>query len=192
MSVLPNQILPQTIPFGKVQPDGRVLIEHDWWLLIYNICLNSIGSQIGLPASALTELASTDSDAADSDATVLRQPIENLESRVYDDPVRSESEFPDIARALLQSQDAILPDPVPQAQPISAISPTGSPFTYTLPFAGTVSVTSGTVSQITVLRTGVSVVTGLTSGLFQLSRFDQLKVTYSGTPTMNFIPWSSQ
>ena len=192
-SLLPNQIPPITAPIGRVNADGTVTIDQNWWLLIFNICLNSIGGAAsGLPSSALTELSATDTDAADTDAVVLKLPIQNLEVRAQDDTVVSSDDLPDISTALLLAQDALIPDATPQAQPIKSISPTGSPFSYTASFPGTVSVTAGTVSAITILRTGTSVVTGQTSGLFQLSRFDQLTVTYSGAPTMNFIPWSSQ
>ena len=189
MALLPMQILPETLPIGTVQPDGKVQIDHNWWLLWYNLCAQVLGGTQGLPASALTELASSDSDAMDTDAVVLRRAIANLD---VSGEILPDNDLPAINRALLLAQDGLLQDPPPRAQPIASVSPTGSPYTYTAPFAGTVSVTSGTVSQITVIRTGVSVVTGLTSGLFQLSRFDQLQVTYTGTPTMNFIPWSPQ
>lgn len=81
MSLLPQTILPEVDPIGRVEPDGKVIIEHNWWLLLYNICQNVLGigagATTGLPASALTELSSADSDAMDADAIVLRSGIAN-------------------------------------------------------------------------------------------------------------------
>jgi len=42
MSLLPSQILPQTVPIGHVDDRGKVIIDKQWWLLIYNIMLNSV------------------------------------------------------------------------------------------------------------------------------------------------------
>jgi len=36
-SLLPNQILPQDVPFARVGADGTILVEHQWWLFFYNI-----------------------------------------------------------------------------------------------------------------------------------------------------------
>lgn len=37
MSLLPGQILPETIALGRSNSDGSVTITHDWWLLFYNL-----------------------------------------------------------------------------------------------------------------------------------------------------------
>lgn len=42
MSLLPNQILPQTVPIGTVNEDKTVTMEHDWWLFFYNVFLNAL------------------------------------------------------------------------------------------------------------------------------------------------------
>lgn len=62
-----------------------------------------------------------------------------------------------------------------------------SPFTYTASQGGFVILTGGTVSAVHFFRTA-SYTTGQTSGLFPLSNGDQLIVSYSGLPTMTFIP----
>lgn len=191
MSLLPGQILPADTPIGQADEDGRVTINHDYWLFFYNLALQVLGtSNTGLPSSALQELASLDADASDTDAIVLRRPLSNLEVRTHDltDRVLSSADLPDIYRALLLAQDALLPDPPPRAQPVAAITPTGSPFSYTAAFDGTVAVTGGTVSAISLTRQGTSVATGITTGLFPLSRLDLLQVTYSGAPVMTFLP----
>ena len=71
----------------------------------------------------------------------------------------------------------------------ASITVTASPFTYTAPRKGNVIVNGGTVSQIKFSRTtGVSYVIGVTAGMFNLDFGDSLIVTYSGKPTMTFVP----
>jgi hypothetical protein len=188
MSLLPGQMLPQTEPLGTVNENGTVTLSTNYWLLFYNLCLQVLGTNnSGLPSSALQELASADTDAIDADAITLRRPVSNLETRQAD-YTPSSSELPDIARALLLAQEPLLPDPQPRAQPVATITPTGSPFTYTAAFDGTVVVTGGTVSALALIRQGTSIALGITTGPVPLSRLDQLQVTYSGAPTMNFLP----
>lgn len=186
MSLLPSRILPQTEPIGTVNDDKSVTIDKNWWLLFYNMAAQTLGTG-GLPASALIELGALDADAADSDAIALRQSIANLNAQLPDLPP-TQANFPDIARALLLAQDAILPDPAPLAQPALTITVGASPFSYTASFNGSVAVTGGTVSLIQLIRQGVTVATGLTAGLIPVSRADVVKVTWSGTPAMIFLP----
>lgn len=49
MSLLPEQILPQTEPIGEVK-GSQVLITKNWWLLIYNIAAQVLGGPASLPA----------------------------------------------------------------------------------------------------------------------------------------------
>jgi hypothetical protein len=191
MSLLPGQILPYDVPIGQADEDGKVTVSHDWWLFWYNVSLQVLGvNGSGLPSSAIQELASLDTDALGADAAGLRRPLSNLEVRVHDltDRVLSASDFPDLYRGLLLAQDALLPDPQPRAQPVQVVTVGASPFSYTAAFDGTVIVTGGTVSAISVIRQGTSVATGITTGLFPLSRLDILPVTYSGLPVMTFLP----
>lgn len=188
MSLLPGRILPQTEPLGRLESDGKtVIVDKNWWLLFYNLSLQTLGTGSGLPADQLIDLLSADTDAADSDAIALRQPIQNLQA-LLTDLAPAASEYPDIARALLMAQDGTLPDPAPQAPPVAVITVGGSPFTYPAPFNGSVYVVGGTVSAIALIRQGATVATGLTAGVFPMSRLDQLKVTYTGVPTMTFLP----
>ena len=183
MSLLPGRILPQTEKFGTTDSNGDVTIEKNWWLLLYNLCQQTLGTGAGLPADALIDLESADADAIDSDAIALRQPIANL---AVDSPDLGGTV--DLVPALLLAQDGLLADPIATAQPSAAISPSGSPFTYTAPFNGSVIVTAGSVSDIAIVRQGTSIETGVTVGQFMLSRLDQLVVTYSMAPTMTFLP----
>lgn len=52
MALLPNQILPEAYSFGKVQPDGRVRIDHNWYLFLFNVAQQSIGN--GQSAAVVT------------------------------------------------------------------------------------------------------------------------------------------
>lgn len=187
MSLLPGQILPPDTPIGKTDDQGNVTINHDWWLLLYNLCLQILGNGSGLPADALIDLESADTDAIDADAIALRRPVANLEVQQYD-YTPSSSELPDIARALLLAQDNLLPDSIPQAQPVSTILATGSPFTYTASANGQLCVAGGSVSILQIIRQGTAVTTGLTAGLIPLSRLDQVVVTYGSAPTLTFLP----
>lgn len=62
-----------------------------------------------------------------------------------------------------------------------------SPFAYQATQAGFVIVSGGTVSVISITRTG-TYTTGQTAGVFPLSLADILTVTWSGKPTMTFFP----
>jgi len=194
MSLLPGQILPQSTPLGRLNADDTVTIDTNWWLFFYNLGLQTLGTGTGFPADALQDLASVDTDAADTDAIALRRPLVNALAQAMQpcDVVIGLNDLPDLQRALLLAQGSIDPDPVPLAQPVAAITVSASPFTYTAPAAGSVVVTGGTVSAIALIRQGTTVATGLTTGLIPVSRFDQVKVTYSVVPTMTFIPGSSQ
>lgn len=193
MSLLPNTILPPSMPFGRFDAEkGLVIIEQNWWLFLYNLSLNVLGTPgiTSLSASALLELSSLESDANDTDAIISRQGISNAAVQTIQaaDVVVSDADLPSIARVLLLAQDVLLPDPAPAAQPVKTITVGASPFTYTAPFNGNVAVTGGTVSAISIIRQGVSVATGLITGLIPASRADQIQVTYTGIPTMTFIP----
>jgi len=69
----------------------------------------------------------------------------------------------------------------------TAVTVGGSPFTYTAQHGGFMIITGGMVSDVSFVR-GTSYTTGQTAGVFPLSFGDQLVVTYSGAPTMTFVP----
>ena len=64
---------------------------------------------------------------------------------------------------------------------------TGSPFSYTAPRAGMIIVSGGTVSAISFTRTATYSL-GVTAGMFDLNRDDILTITYTGAPTVTFVP----
>lgn len=70
----------------------------------------------------------------------------------------------------------------------NAVTPTPSPFIYTAPRKGFLIVQGGTVSVVQFSRSGTFHTTGQTQGIFPLDQFDQLKITYSVTPTLTWVP----
>lgn len=190
MSLLPETIVPYSHPLGKANELGQVFIDKNWWLFLYNVAQNVLGTNEGLPASALTELASSDADIASGDAAALRRPIDNasIQALFAQDLAPTSADLPDIGRALLLAQDPLLQDPPSTAQPVQAITVGASPFSFPASFNGNVTVTGGTVSLITINRQGTVVATGLITGIIPLSRGDVVQVTYTVAPTMKFLP----
>lgn len=71
----------------------------------------------------------------------------------------------------------------------SAIVPvtvSASPFTYTATAGGALAISGGTVSGVTLTRAGVSVPVAV--GTIPLRNGDAVAITYTATPTVNFIP----
>lgn len=185
MSLLPNQMIPPSQALGTVQ-NGIVIIDTNWWLLIYNIVKNSIGSGGSAPDSSLEFLEDGNIDSAYPE--LYQAPRNIINTLLQSDSTLDAAATPrDVINALI-ADDPQIQDPASRAQPSSAITVGGSPFTYNAAFDGTVVVTGGTVSAIAWIRQGVSTATGLTAGLFPLSRLDQLQVTYTVAPTMTFMP----
>jgi len=77
---------------------------------------------------------------------------------------------------------------VSAAAPIQSVTLTGSPFSYRAGSAGSLSISGGTVSAITLTRNNTSIPLGGTAGTFPVANGDLLTITYSGPPTVSFIP----
>ena len=69
----------------------------------------------------------------------------------------------------------------------SSVSVGASPFSFTAPSGGFIILRGGTVSSVQFTRANTTL-TGQTSGIFPLSQGDVLTVTYSGLPSMVFVP----
>lgn len=52
MSLLPTQILPETDPIGTDEKGRPVQIAHNWYLLVYNLCLQVLGTSTASTGSA--------------------------------------------------------------------------------------------------------------------------------------------
>jgi hypothetical protein len=175
-SLLPQRILP---PHHPITDPRTGIITRDWWLLLYNLSQQLVGGSVLTPEAAY-ELASA--DGREADTAVLDAKISALAGLLHDPAVQPLQDF--LSNLLLTE----VADATPVAQPTAAITVGGSPFSYTAPFAGTVVVQGGTVSAIALVRQGTSTTTGLTVGVFPVSRGDVVAVTYTGTPTMSFLP----
>jgi hypothetical protein len=69
------------------------------------------------------------------------------------------------------------------------VTVSASPFIYSATQKGTLLISGGTISAIAYSRTrGTFYNTGQISGAIAMSANDQIKVTYSGIPTMVFMP----
>jgi len=72
---------------------------------------------------------------------------------------------------------------------LAALTLQPSPMSYVASAGGSLLVSGGTVSQISFSRDGMNYyVTGATQGLLPMSKGDTLKVTYTGTPQIAFVP----
>lgn len=71
----------------------------------------------------------------------------------------------------------------------TAIVVGASPYVYSAGVKGSVIVSGGTVSDISFSRDGTTFyTTGEITGMFTLNAQDRLRVTYTVTPTMTFVP----
>jgi len=185
--LLPGQIPPQTIPLVAQSPTGEMITDINWYLYFYNLGKNVLmNASGGIPFSSSTSIALIDSDVVDSDA--MQAPRQILNAMLLQLDADIGPSLRDVQNALLLSQDGVLPDAISAAQPSSAVTVGASPFIYTAQFNGSAAVSGGTVSAIAIIRRGVTVATGMTFGLFPLSRLDQIQITYTVAPVIVFLP----
>lgn len=183
MSLLPERILPQTVSLGKLKADnsGEVIIDKNWWLLIYNLVQNSFGG--GVTGDNAFSYEQADIDISNADAIALQQPIDNLRLLIEDSyPAAIDS------TALLLATDALLQDPLPAAQPFQPLVVGASPFNYTASVNGSLLIESGAITAIGITRGAGVIVATTTPGFYPLSRGDRLTLTYTSVPLATFIP----
>lgn len=72
------------------------------------------------------------------------------------------------------------------SQPILSVTPTASPFAYTATAKGYLSISGGTISGITLLRSRVTI--PVSGSLIPVQNTDVVTLTYSVSPTLSFIP----
>lgn len=71
----------------------------------------------------------------------------------------------------------------------TAVTLTGSPFTFSAPVRGSLIVSGGTVSLILFSRDGSTFYNvGATAGMFPVNAADRLEVSYSVDPVVTFVP----
>ena len=174
-SLLPQRILPPGTPW--LAEDGKS-VSKNWWLFLYNLSTSVLGQTDPVALELLAEL---DTDAGTSDDQRLARAIDAARMMAEQTP------FPTpVTDAYVVEEYTPLR---PQAQPVQAITPGASPYTYTAPQDGWVTVSGGTVSALDLSRDGTTfIATGVLAGTLPMSRLDKLKVTWTGSPTMNFFP----
>jgi len=77
---------------------------------------------------------------------------------------------------------------VSAAAAVQTVTVTSSPYTYRAGSGGSLAVSGGTVSSITITRNNVVVPTGATAGISPVANGDLVTITYSGLPAVSFIP----
>lgn len=104
--------------------------------------------------------------------------------------------FPSLASPLVNPQTGVMAstwiqffqswlNPPPAIESITA---SGSPFSYTASMDGSLFISGGTVSDITITRGTITFTTGLISGILPMSKGDIVTITYTVVPLINFIP----
>lgn len=185
-STLPDQIPPQAEPFSYQDLGGKQIIETHWYLFLYGLWTQVQSAQSGGVAfPAVTAIPIIDTDVIGTDSAQTNRQLANLAALLTDAPDVAASAL-DVAN--LQALFEPLVERPAQAQLAQAVTVGASVFTYTAPANGTLSITGGTVSVITIVRQGVSVATGLILGLVPVSQFDQVQITYAVLPTVVFLP----
>jgi len=69
-----------------------------------------------------------------------------------------------------------------------ALTPAASPWTYTVPERGQLVLSGGTVTEVSLTRSGVTVPYDTSSTTFSAMAGDSLTVTYTAAPTATFVP----
>ena len=195
MSLLPGQILPESVPFGRVDKRGQLLVDHNWYLFLYNLSLqvlsatNASGSS---PASPYDLLDMADPDAEGADIPQAYRKIAGLQVAEIDavDGADVAAMLRQLVNALLLASDPIPQDPLPPPGAVIPLAPATSPFAYTAIHDGTVCFSGTAATAITITRYGVTVPTGSTAGAVPVRKTDVITVTWSGStaPTINFLP----
>lgn len=183
MSVLPNLLPPQSTPLCIPNANGSLIIDQTWYLFLYHLWTVTLSAGTGAVLFPdATNIPMVDSDVVDSDALAARQQALNILAMLTEPEIPVRLTDPLVL-------DALLPDPSTRAaQPSAVITPGASPSTYTALANGCLAVSGGTVTAIHLIRQGVNTNLGLTSGMFPLSRLDQLVITYTGVPQVVFFP----
>jgi hypothetical protein len=183
---LPTLIPAQTVPLSAANAAGQQIVDMNWYLFLYNMWKNTIGTSGGeVPFPPTVAIALTEIDVDAADIPHVYQQIANTQL------LQPEADSSPTQREIVNAQilaDPLLQDPQPAAQPVAAITVGASPFTYTAPFDGCVIVSGGIVSAVAIARQGTSVATGITAGIVPVRRLDNVTITYTVLPTATFLP----
>ena len=188
-SALPNQIPPQTVPIVAPGPNGELTVDVNWYLFLYNLWKNVLQGQtngaVVVPPAVFIPIEDVDVSSAD-----IYQAYRGIANSLELQP-DSPDVYPtlrDMANSLLLGQSDLLQDPTPLAQPSASISLTGSPMTWSAPATGALAISGTVVTAVSVKRQGTTIATGQTVGMVPVSKFDQVVISYTGTPVLVFLP----
>jgi hypothetical protein len=70
MSLLPGTIIPALEPIGRVNDDGTVTIEKNWWLFLYNIAEQVLLNGSGVTTLVMAEIGLTKPPGTDYDRKI--------------------------------------------------------------------------------------------------------------------------
>ena len=187
---LPNVLPSQSEYFGSVDNLGNVTINVDWYLILYNMWSQTISANSGaVPLAPAVILEMVEGDALMADVFGAQRATANamaVQPTLPDGDAGPSQR--DVSNAFLLAADALLPDPQPRAQPLAAVTLTGSPFTFTATSDGVLVISGGTVSAVTLTRQGTTISAGVVAGLIPVRRLDQVQITYTVAPTVTFAP----
>jgi len=177
-----------TIPrdrLGTVRPDGSVHISPSWLrcLLQLTEAVNAQGgtSLIGDEVSSGLLYSAIDDAIGSGDNFFVPREIPDV--------VNTFCFAADAAQE--EVQQVFIPHEAVaevKAQP-ATVSPGASPATITATSNGWYIVSAGTVSALDYSRAGGSFISlGVLAGMFQVSKGDAIKITYTVAPTVYFVP----
>jgi len=185
-SVLPTQIPPQTLPWISPGPNGEQTVDINWYLFLYALWKNVLegqGGAVPFPSAVFVPIVDIDVETSD-----IPQSYRQITNAMLLQDVQDILPMRDMANALLLGRDDLLQDPVALAQPSAAVSLTGSPMTWTAPATGALAISGTVVTAVSINRQGATVASGQTVGTLPVSKFDQVVITYTGTPVLVFLP----
>jgi hypothetical protein len=129
---------------------------------------------IAAPVAAFTDPLSIETTLASVPSAADPLAVESAFARVSDAP------------ALLEMSLAQMSDSM-GAQAAKSITLGASPATYTATYRQALHITGGTVSAISLARSGTSLTLAATTNLIELSAGDQVTVTYTALPTTTVL-----
>lgn len=207
MAASPNATpTPITPPRVAVLDPRTGLISREWYMFflsLFRVAEGSVNADTSGPTTA--SLAASLDAAIDrlqqevqtQPVSVLEQVLPLLDALALELQTQSlsviEQVQPSLDALALELQTLPRVDPEVSARFILPfnITPGASPYTYqnTNTYPADVIVSGGTVSAIAFSRNNVTFyTTGGTTGMFQLSPYDFLRVTYTVAPTMTLVP----
>lgn len=202
-SATPTPVTPPRVPLL----DARTgLITREWYMFfvsMFQISQNSVDADVSGPdsvslaASLEAAIDQVGQETQSLPVSVLDQvqPLLDalaleLQARALSVSEQTRPALDDLAQQIGTLPRVDLSVPARSILPVG-ITPGASPYTYqnTNTYPADVIVSGGTVSAIAFSRDNATFyATGLTSGVFPLSSYDYLRVTYTVAPTMTLVP----